>query len=165
MSGRLIRFNPAQQDLQLTVNIRDEDTTEVLKGRWRLVTGNNPPRTPTSPNDLDYTCPEPEIVGTPGKIERSDYVINIPGSRFMRGQCYRIDVAVSATFKSCLRNPELFDITTNEDNEEDVGRAAYWVFALAGNTIDADVALPLAESCPSEAYQPPSGTSTSGVEK
>ena len=163
MVGRLIRFNTQSSELRLNIQIRDEDTTEILKARWRLVNGNMPTRTPTSPSELEYMCPEPEIVGTPGVVNRADLDINIPSSRFVRGQCYRIDVAVSSSFKSCVRNPELFDITTNEDNEEDVGRASYWVFALAGGTIDRDIAQGLAESC--DSYQPPAGTTMSAVEK
>ena len=164
MSGGLIRFNTAMQELKLSIQVRDEDTTEVLRPRWRIITGNNPPRTPTSPKDLDYDCPEQEIMGT-GKVDRGEFTINLPGSRFVRGLCYRIDVAVSATFKSCTRYPELFDITTNEDNEEDVGRATFWVWPLAGGTVDSDAAAKaLLESCNYTDYQP-AATTTSGAEK
>lgn len=160
MVGRVIRFNTALPELQLNIRIRDEDTTEILKARWRLVTGNNPPRTPTTPTDLDYKCPEDPIAG--GAIEREQEVqITFPGRRLIRGQCYRIDVAVSSSFKSCERSPELFDITTNEDNEQDVGRASYVVFPLAAGTVDNATAQMLLESCPQDVYQPP----TSSVEK
>jgi len=160
--GTLIWFNTMNRELKLTIQVRDEDTTEVLKPRWRLVTANMPQRPAESPRDLDYACPEPEI-GPTGRVDREDFTIDIPGSRLVRGQCYRLEVAVSSSFKSCERNPELFDITTNEDNEEDIGRATYWIWALAGSTPDSSVFQSLVASC--DAYQPPTGTTTSAVEK
>lgn len=167
MSGRLVLFNTALSELKLTFQIRDEDTTEVLKLRYRIVTGNTPARPPSSYMELDYDCPEPPIPGTPGQVERGDVDITIGGTHFARGQCYRIDVAVSSSFKSCIRNPELFDITTNEDNEEDVGRASYWVWAVNGNAVPTEnmAAQLLLDSCPHDLYQPPTGTTASAVEK
>ena len=157
MPGRLIRFDTSLSELLLNIQIRDEDTTEVLKGRWRLVTGNAPTRVPTSTTELDYTCPEMPITGTPGKLERDPLQIGVAASRFQRGKCYRIDVAVSSTFKSCQRSPELFDITTNEDNEEDVGRASYFVWPLSGDALPDSMSdqQVLLESCPADTYQPP----------
>jgi len=163
-SGRVIRFNTDLIELKLNLLIRDEDTTEVLKARWRLLTGNPPPRPPASPSELDYKCPELPILGTPGTIERELPEIVIPGKRLMRGQCYLIDVIVSSSFKSCERNPELFDITTNEDNEEDVGRASYVVLAVSGEAIDNDISQSLLDTCPYDTYQAP-GAMTSPLEK
>ena len=164
MSGRLIRFDPALKELKLNIQIRDEDTTEVLRMRYRIVSGNNPPRIPTSPTELPYKCPEDPIVGIPGMIERAPIELSID-SGFVRGACHRIDVVVSSSFKSCIRNPELFDITNNEDNESDVGRASYWVWALSGSAVpDKDMAQALLESCNYDIYQPPV-TTPPAVEK
>lgn len=167
MVGGIVVFDTSLQELKLSMRIRDEDTTEILKGRWRLVTGNNPPRTPTSKDDLDYKCPEPEIPGSPGIVERPQQLeIIIDRQRLQRGNCYRIDVRVSSSFQSCEKRPDLFDITTNEDNDEDVGRAAFWVWPLDRGTFDSDpTAAMLAKSCPRADYQSPTATAASSVEK
>ena len=143
MSGRLIRFDPALKELKLNIQIRDEDTTEVLRMRYRIVSGNNPPRIPTSPTELPYKCPEDPIVGIPGMIERAPIELSID-SGFVRGACH---------------------ITNNEDNESDVGRASYWVWALSGSAVpDKDMAQALLESCNYDIYQPPV-TTPPAVEK
>jgi hypothetical protein len=156
----VIKFDrDSHNELLVNLDIRDEDLTETLKVRWRIVSRELPPGVVSN----QYPCKEPEIVGK-GSLIRS-HLLKLQGSSFARGKCHRIDVIVSASFKMCKpdRPAEEWDMNTQEDDDADIGRLSFWVWVFdASNNplLSPDAALALAGSCPAADYQPPSPTAT-----
>lgn len=153
--GSVIKFD-ADKNKELTVelSIRDEDVTETLEARWRIVSKVLPPGV----SENQFTCPEPQIVGK-GVVMRS-HPLPLQGAIFARGRCSRIDVIVSASFKSC--KPDDWDVTTQEDDDSDIGRLSFWVWAFdaANDPLTDKGALPLTSSCPAVDYMPASAPAT-----
>jgi hypothetical protein len=141
-------------ELTVALQIRDEDTIEPLRARWRVVTKERPPGAPIK----DYPCPEPEVPDT-GSVLRS-YPLTIPASSFPRGKCSRVDFIVSGSFKMCKPDrDDGWDITTQEDDAADIGRLSFWVWDTSGTDI-LSAAQTLVASCPTVDYRPPSATAS-----
>lgn len=146
-------------ELVVNLEIRDEDLTETLKMRWRVESNSRPPGAP----DKEYQCPEPEILGDGDLYRRAP--LRLLATSFARGTCNRVDVIVSASFKTCRPDrDDGWDITTQDDDDADIGRLSFWVWAYNGPSGDPrlqpEAALALTMSCPSQDYQPPSATAT-----
>jgi hypothetical protein len=152
------RFN----EMLVPLRIRDEDLIETLKMRWRIES-----EVPRPPGGKEYTCPEPEIVGD-GNLIRSAQ-LKLQGSSFARGTCNRVDVIVSSSFKTCKPEPDAddgWDITTMQDDDADIGRLSFWVWAYdaTGNpVVQPAAALNVTMSCQSLDYAPPTGTASSTI--
>lgn len=150
-AGSVILFdktkNPAA--LRIPIEVRDEDTTEPLKVRWRVITQQG--------IRLDYVCPEVEITGT-GTVLRDVANVDVPSADFNPGTCSVVELVVSANFiGDCMHDPEpsLFDRTTNRtDNDAALGRAFFWVWEVSTNPLaDNAKAQQLLSSCPTLPYQ------------
>jgi hypothetical protein len=142
-------------ELTVDLSIRDEDVTETLEARWRIVSLVHPPGVPEN----QFPCPEPEIVGK-GTLTRS-HPLRLQGSSFASGKCSRVDVIVSASFKNC--KPEDWANTTQQDDDSDVGRLSFWVWAYDATTnplASPEAALALITSCPTADFRPPSATAS-----
>jgi hypothetical protein len=151
--GSAILFDASKTTSGLVIpfEIRDEDTSEVLKPRWRVTSGSRPQST-----GLDYTCPEIPIPGT-GSVIRSNQSITVSVDKFVPGSCSVVELIVSAHFLSCSKYPEpgFFDVTTNaDDNDAALGRAFFWVWETSNNPLtDNAKAQQLLSSCPKAPYQ------------
>jgi hypothetical protein len=136
--------------LTIPVEIRDESTTELLKMRWRVLSGTNPP-----PAVVEYDCPENPITGN-GTPIRDTQQFTVMSSLFLPGLCSVIELVTSAHFLgSCLKNPEptLFDAVT-EGNDARVGRAYFWVWEVSNDPLtNNEAAQRLLSSCPDVPYQ------------
>jgi hypothetical protein len=143
-------------ELTVVLQIRDEDLTEPLRVRWRIVGKELPPGAPLK----YYDCPEREIPGT-GSLLRP-YTLNVPAGNFARGKCSRVDVIVSSSFKMCKKDrDDGWDITTQEDDAADIGRVSFWVWDISGmNLLETSTAQSLVASCPTVDYRPPSATAS-----
>ena len=161
-AGSVILFDKTKPGgLIIPIEIRDEDMTEQLKVRWRVISGSRP-----ASMQLDYRCPEDEISGT-GSVIRSNWNLVITNDKFVPGSCSVVEFIVSAHFlRSCMKNPEpeFFDVTTNSDNDAALGRAFFWVWEVSTNPLaDNAKAQQLLSSCPTLPYQmitPTPGMST-----
>lgn len=158
-SPDIILFNRDEHnELIVNLDIRDEDLTEPLKMRWRIESGMRPP----AAQDKEYPCPEPVIVGD-GDLFRMA-VLRVLATRFARGTCNRVDVIVSASFKTCRPDrDDGWDITTQEDDDSDIGRLSFWVWAFDSTSnplVQQDAAINLTRTCEALPYQPPSATAT-----
>lgn len=152
----VIKFDhELHNELVVDLAIRDEDVTEKLEARWRIVSREVRPGVPTN----QFPCPEPEIVGT-GSLMRT-HRLTLQGSSFAPGKCSRVDVIVSASFKQC--KPEDWIETTQEDDAADVGQLSFWVWVFDANNpqpLTEKAALALALSCPAVDYVSPSATAS-----
>lgn len=143
-----------EKELVVNLEIRDEDLTEPLRARWRIVSKERPPGSPMR----EYSCPEPLIPGT-GSLKR-DHKLTIFSSSLAAGKCSRVDFIVSASFKDCDGNDD-WDDTTQVDDDSDVGRLSFWIWDVSGQPlIMPDTALALTMSCPVVDYRPPSPTAS-----
>lgn len=157
-SPRVILFDTSTNpELLVNLDIRDEDRTETLKMRWRVVSNNPAPGLPLNV----YECPEPEIPGD-GELIR-ETTLRVLRSHFGRNTCNRVDVIVSASFKMCRPGrDDGWDTTTQEDDGADVGRLSLLVWAFDGPSNDPRVqpavALAVTQSCETFEFMPPSST-------
>jgi hypothetical protein len=156
----IITFNRRHNELLVNLEIRDEDRTETLKLRWKIVSGFRPLGAPF----LGNRCPEPEIPGDGSKLLRTAS-FTVQNTSFAPGSCNRIDVIVSASFKTCRPDREDdWDVTTQEDDDADIGRLSFWVWAYddaSDPLVNPAASIPLLTSCERLEYQPPSATATS----
>jgi hypothetical protein len=156
----IIVFNrDANNEMLMELQVRNEDVTEPLKMRWRIASGELPPGAPSR----YYTCPEPEVMRT-GVLTRTAQ-LNIVATNFNRGKCSRVDVIVSGSFKTCRpdRDDDGWDITTQDDDDADIGRLSFWVWATDSVNdpfLRQDVAQQLAASCLTVDYRAPVPTGT-----
>lgn len=143
-------------ELTVVIEIRDEDQTEPLKARWRIVSNERPPGAPLN----EYPCPEPEIPGS-GSLIR-EHRLTIQASSLARGKCSRVDYIVSGSFKMCKEDRPDWDITTQEDDDSDIGRLSFWVWDITNGDpiVNPAAAQALTSSCPTVDYRPPSGTAS-----
>lgn len=158
----IIKFDVDLHD-ELIVNlvIRDEDLTETLKMRWKIESGRRPPVV----NKPEYPCPgEPEIPGDGRTLLRRTTLKVLEGSLAV-GSCNRVDVIVSGSFKTCRPGrDEDWDVTTQDEDDNDIGRLSFWVWAYDASTdpgVNPAAATALVASCTQLDYRPPSATATS----
>lgn len=158
----VIKFDPTSA-LELVVNltIRDENLSETLKMRWKIESG----RRPSIDQPREYPCPgEPEIPGD-GVTLRRKKTLPLAGDRFALGSCNRVDVIVSANFKTCRPDrDDDWDVTTQEEDDDFIGRKSFWVWAYNDATnpfLQPALAVPFITSCEQLDYQPPSPTASS----
>jgi hypothetical protein len=158
----VITFDRINTELIVNLRIRDEDLTETLKMRWKIESG----RRPVVTNEREYPCPgEPEILGDGITLTRRT-TLKVEGPSFAPGSCNRVDVIVSASFKTCRpeSDPDDWDNTTQDEDDADIGRLSFWVWAYdAPNDprVQPAAALALLTSCEQLEYTPPSATATS----
>jgi len=158
-TSAIIQFDSTKYtQLLIPFNVRDEDTEEELQMRWRV-------RRTGPSNERDYPCPErPEYTIAGGSLYRNDNYLAIDATKFPRGSCSRVELVVSASFRDCTRNPDEFDVTANEDNEEDLGRATFWVWETStGALTNPAQAQQLLSSCISNPYTPSTTVTGNGV--
>jgi hypothetical protein len=154
--------SPANTELIVDLRIRDEDRTETLKMRWKIESGTRP----QGANPREYPCPgEPEILGDGTALTRKT-MLRVQASSFAPGSCNRVDVIVSASFKTCRpeSDPDDWDNTTQDEDDTDIGRLSFWVWAYDATTnpfVQPAAALALLASCEQLEYLPPSATATS----
>jgi hypothetical protein len=55
---------------------------------------------------------------------------------------------VSANFQDCKKHPDWFDATTSSDNDEDLGRATFWVWDVSNDPLTSMNTLALFNTCP-----------------
>ena len=156
----IIKFNRSL-NLEMLVNldVRDEDLTETLRVRWRIISKEPAPGTPEN----QYPCPEPTIVGDGASLTPNPFPLRVQGSSFARGKCSRVDVVVSSSFKMCRPDrADEWDITTQEDDESDIGRLSFFVWETSDSpTTQPAATLAILTSCPQADYLPPSPTASS----
>jgi len=158
----VIRFDRINTELLVDLRIRDEDLTETLKMRWKIESGTRP----QAANPREYPCPgEPEILGDGTTLTRKT-TLRVGSGSFAPGSCNRVDVIVSASFKTCRpdSDPDTWDNTTQDEDDTDIGRLSFWVWAYdAPNdpAVQPAAALALLASCAQLDYVPPSATATS----
>lgn len=134
----VIKFDASRQnELRIPVQIRNENTTEVLKVRMRIVTSGR--------TSEKFLCPEPEV--PPNNAQRRDFQIVIAAGKFTLGTCHRIDFIVSGDFQSCKKNSEWFDYTYGDPDEE-VGRATFWVWEVSNEPLNPANSQALLSTCP-----------------
>jgi hypothetical protein len=142
--GSVLRVNTNQvNEVRIPLRVRDEDTQEVLKTRFRINSGSK---------IGTYACPEPTSHGT-GALIREDSAteITIPGTQLARGACSLVEFVVSASFVPCEKHPEVFDITTPDD--EDLGRATFWIWETSTDPLTNPIAArALIDTCPAIDY-------------
>jgi hypothetical protein len=139
--GSVIKFDVSRQnELTIPVQIRYENVTETLKARVRIVSGGA-----KQPTASAFKCPEPLIVAN-GTMRR-EWPIVIGRAELDPGVCSRIDFVVSADFQDCMRHPDWFDATTSSDNDEDLGRATFWVWDVSNDPLTSTNAQALLNTC------------------
>jgi hypothetical protein len=164
-AGTIIQFDSTKYtQLRIPFDVRDEDTDEELQMRWRVRRSQTSSATADT-SELDYPCPETQenaIAG--GSLYRNDNYLQIDATKFPRGSCSRVELVVSASFRDCTRNPDEFDVTANQDNEEDLGRATFWVWETStGALTNPAQAQQLLSSCISIPYTPSTTVTGNGV--
>jgi hypothetical protein len=155
----------ANTELIVNLAVSDEDVIETLKMRWKIESLRRPPNA----QKQEYTCPgEPEIPGNGQLVRRTTLFVR--GSSFAVGSCNRVDVIVSGSFKTCRpdSDPDDWDVTTQDEDEKDIGRLSFMVWAYdpaSDPRVQPIPAQMLVTSCEQLEYQPPSaiGTSTSAA--
>lgn len=158
----VILFDQSENtELIVDLAIRDEDRTETLKMRWKIESGTRP----QGAFEREYPCPgEPEILGDGVTLTRKT-TLKVRGGSFAPGSCNRVDVIVSASFKTCRPDrDEPWDITTQDEDDSDIGRLSFMVWAYDDATdprVQPAAAIALLASCKQLEYLPPSATATS----
>jgi hypothetical protein len=144
--GSILRVNTNQvNEVRIPLRIRDENTQEVLKTRFRINTGSKTGA---------YKCPEPTLPGI-GELVRP-WEIVIGSTLLERGACSLVEFVVSSSFVPCEKHPDVFDITTPVD--EDLGRATFWIWETSTDPLtNPTAARALIDTCPAFDY---SGQST-----
>ncbi|HEY2733210.1 MAG TPA: hypothetical protein VGI70_04460 [Polyangiales bacterium] len=155
--GSVIRFNAAQSNqLTIPLRVRDDNIQETLKARYRIV---------TSTKTGTYACPEP-LIPANNELIRDD----APGTQIVfdrtlidRGSFSRIEFVVSADFLSCEKHPDVFDVTTSDN--DDVGRAVFWILETSTDPLtNANAARTLLSTCPVvDAPMPPATPPATGT--
>jgi hypothetical protein len=142
--GSIIKFDASKsRELQIRLQVRDEDTAEPLTVRWRILSGNKAPTM--------ETCPDVPLAAN-GTLTR-EWQLNIAETALDRGTCSRIEIAASSSFFSCVRHPDplYFDRTMDDDN--DLGRAWFWVWEVSNSPLMDPNQLPtLVSTCPAVDY-------------
>jgi hypothetical protein len=138
--GSVIRFNAnLGNELAIPLHIRDDDVTENLKVRSRIVTGAD------GRKFTDFDCPEPPIPANGLNIR--DYQITIGPMELERNACNKIEFVVSSKFTSCKDHPLWFDAAADETN--DLGRATFLVWEVSGDPLTRpEYAQMLVSTCP-----------------
>jgi hypothetical protein len=145
--GSILRVNTNQvNEVRIPLRVRDENTQEALKTRFRITSGGKTGA---------YKCPEvPELPGV-GELVRP-WEITIPGTQLVSGACSLVEFVVSSSFVPCEKHPDVFDITTPVD--EDLGRATFWIWETSTDPLtNPTAARALIDTCPAIDY---SGQST-----
>jgi len=157
----IINFDrSANNEMLVNLQVRDEDLTETLKVRWRVVLNDTETPPPGTPATL-YPCPEPTIEGN-GALLRNPKTIRIESNSFARGKCSRVDFIVSASFKMCRPDRTDWDVTTLEDDDSDIGRLSFFVWDTS-DLMKPGAAEAIRASCPQTDYVPPSSTSATST--
>ena len=119
--GGIFKFNASVgNELRIRVQIRDEDTAETLKARWRVKSGTKPYTM------FDCTENSENTISGTGLLVR-EFDLFIERLKLERGACNKVEFVVSPEFLSCKQ--QLFDVTVPEGN---LGRATYWIWEMSG---------------------------------
>jgi hypothetical protein len=127
--GSIIRFDAKNVNtLTIPLRVRNEDIDETLKVRYRTVgiTGTSA-----------FKCnPEIEIPPT-GTLIRdfSPAYISLEATAIPRGSCTKIEYVVSGSFQDCKFYPDRFDVTTDPNDDNDLGRATFWVWETSNDVL------------------------------
>jgi hypothetical protein len=123
-----------------SVLVYDEDISQTLNARWRLVTQN-------------FKMPSfTQLELAPGQNPRP-LVIRINRNQLSKGECHHLELAVSGSFITVnpvtglpVTEPSLFRFPV-PGREDDLALASWWLWEGRGSVAQPDEKVRLVESC------------------